>query len=343
MNAIESAVPIRIAGGGLAGLALGIALQRRGVAVQVHEALTYPRHRVCGEFISGVSEKTIESLGIGGIMEQCLRHRQATWWSGETMLSAFTLPQAAYACSRYRMDQQLCDLLTSLGGQVVESSRLPSVSPAGVVWAAGRCPTKGPWLGLKMHIKGVPLHTELEMHLGDHGYVGMSQVEDGWVNVCGLFRLRADAKARHEDLLFDYLKRCGLSFLAKRLERGAIRDGSFSAVAGFQLGRQAIPMDRVAVGDAESIIPPFTGNGMSMALQSAEAAVEPLMDYAAGRTSWSDCATELRQRQHRLFRRRLLVAQWFHRALIVPQWRRSIEILAVPQLLPLRLLFALTR
>ena len=46
--------PISIAGGGLAGLSLGIALQSRGVSVTLHEASTYPRHRVCGEFISGV-------------------------------------------------------------------------------------------------------------------------------------------------------------------------------------------------------------------------------------------------------------------------------------------------
>ena len=39
---------IRIAGGGLAGLSLGIALRLRQVPVVVHEALHYPRHRVCG-------------------------------------------------------------------------------------------------------------------------------------------------------------------------------------------------------------------------------------------------------------------------------------------------------
>ena len=43
--------PVRIAGGGLAGLSLGVALARRGVEVEVQEALAYPRHRVCGEFV----------------------------------------------------------------------------------------------------------------------------------------------------------------------------------------------------------------------------------------------------------------------------------------------------
>ena len=37
--------PIAIAGAGLAGLALGNALQRAGVPTTLHEAHTLPRHR----------------------------------------------------------------------------------------------------------------------------------------------------------------------------------------------------------------------------------------------------------------------------------------------------------
>lgn len=44
---------IQIVGGGLAGLTLGIALRQKNIAVTIFEAGHYPRHRVCGEFISG--------------------------------------------------------------------------------------------------------------------------------------------------------------------------------------------------------------------------------------------------------------------------------------------------
>ena len=71
--------PLRIAGGGLAGLSLGVALARRGVAVELHEALTYPRHRVCGEFISGVKRETLDRLGIGHLLDEGMPLSTASW------------------------------------------------------------------------------------------------------------------------------------------------------------------------------------------------------------------------------------------------------------------------
>ena len=70
---------ITIAGGGLAGLSLAIGLQSRGVSVTLHEASTYPRHRVCGEFISGVSNETLESLGIGNCLSEATNLQSASW------------------------------------------------------------------------------------------------------------------------------------------------------------------------------------------------------------------------------------------------------------------------
>src|SRR5689334_24684769 len=55
---------ITIVGGGLAGLTLGIGLRQRDVPVTVVEAGTYPRHRVCGEFISGRGQDSLQRLGL---------------------------------------------------------------------------------------------------------------------------------------------------------------------------------------------------------------------------------------------------------------------------------------
>ena len=55
---------ITIVGGGLAGLTLGIGLRQKGIPVTVWEAGHYPRHRVCGEFISGRGQDVLTRLGL---------------------------------------------------------------------------------------------------------------------------------------------------------------------------------------------------------------------------------------------------------------------------------------
>jgi menaquinone-9 beta-reductase len=71
---------ITIAGGGLAGLSLASALRRQDVPVTVLEAGNYPRHRVCGEFISGVTEETLTALGIHEIFADAHHHRSLGWY-----------------------------------------------------------------------------------------------------------------------------------------------------------------------------------------------------------------------------------------------------------------------
>ena len=61
---MKACKPITVVGGGLAGLTLGIGLRQRGIPVTVWEAGHYPRHRVCGEFISGRGQGTLARLGL---------------------------------------------------------------------------------------------------------------------------------------------------------------------------------------------------------------------------------------------------------------------------------------
>ena len=85
---------ITIVGGGLAGLSSGIALRRRGVPVNLHEAGVYPRHRVCGEFISGVSQCTFDSLGIGEIFDDAKEHRSTAWFFRDRRILSTRLTRA---------------------------------------------------------------------------------------------------------------------------------------------------------------------------------------------------------------------------------------------------------
>lgn len=303
---------ITISGGGLAGLGLALGLRRHGVDVAVHECLHYPRHRVCGEFISGVSEATLANLGMTEVMSDSLRPCRVTWWREGALLRRDQLPDAAYAQSRYQLDARLVALLRQLGGTVHEGTRMAVNRDEGHVWAAGRRPDRGPWLGLKAHVR-FPAHDNdapaaLEMHIGRNGYVGLTPIEDGWVNICGLFRRDAAIKASPQQLLLAYLQAGRQSFLVERLQRAQWREHSFSATAGIRLGYQREVAHLTALGDAHSIIPPFTGNGMSMALQAAEIAIRPLVAWSAGDCSWLESQKEIAAALTRTFHTRLRLA-----------------------------------
>src|SRR6478609_2832722 len=112
--------PIEIVGGGLAGLALGIALRAREVPVTVWEALPYPRHRVCGEVLSGAGCAVLERLGL---MEPALKTggcwaRTAAFYSGNRGTRVQPLPRPALCIARYHLDQLLANRFSDSGGQI---------------------------------------------------------------------------------------------------------------------------------------------------------------------------------------------------------------------------------
>jgi flavin-dependent dehydrogenase len=192
---------------------------------------------------------------------------------------------------------------------------------------------------LKLHARGLALAADLELHLGRGTYVGLSPVEGGAVNVCGLFYLRPDVGGDRAALLLAYLRAAGLGPLAGRLERAEIDATSFTAVAGLGFDRSPPAMDRVVLGDAFAMIPPFTGNGMAMAFQGAELALDPLLAYARGEAAWPAVCRDVPARLRRRFRLRLASAHALHSFLFSPRRQGWLFALNRAHLLPLRPLY----
>jgi flavin-dependent dehydrogenase len=302
---------ITIIGGGLAGLSLGIALRRRGVPVSLHEAGIYPRHRVCGEFISGVSQATFDSLGIGDLFDDAKRHYSTAWFFRARKIHFAQLP-GGVGISRFTLDERLSRKFQELGGLLYERSRQKPRSEDGLVWCAGRLPAKGHWIGLKCHVLGLELHADLEMHLASNGYVGLGKVEQEKVNVCGLFRLETSLSGKGIEMLERFLRAGGLGVLAGRIFAGRVDAESFLGVAGFRLGRQEHRDEIATLGDAWAMIPPFTGNGMSMAFESAEIAIGPLHAWQKGRRTWTETLERLNEELKRRFARRMFWGRAIH-------------------------------
>jgi len=66
------------------------------------------------------------------------------------------------------------------------------------------------------------------------------------------------------------------------------------------------------------MIPPVTGNGMSMAFESAGLAVEPLATWSRGEAPWVRTQQMLAHRCDAAFARRLAWAKWLQRMMLTP-------------------------
>ena len=311
--------PIIIIGGGLAGLTLGVALRRNGLPVTVIEAGHYPRHRVCGEFISGSGAKVLRHLGIEQALEGRLRMaRDAAFFSSTCLLSKRSLPDAAYCVSRTVLDTALSEMFQDSGGELRTGERCrESISEEGIVCAMGRrarAATKDwRWIGLKAHASNVRLTADLEMHLTRNSYVGLCQLPDGETNICGLFRRRLNEPLRGRPE--DELRGKPRSPLFHRLKEAQFDRASVCAVAGLSLRSEAFDTRQCRIGDALTMIPPITGNGMSMAFESAQCATARLVEYARGEISWNEATERIAEALRMAFARRLRCAAIIQRIL----------------------------
>jgi 2-polyprenyl-6-methoxyphenol hydroxylase-like FAD-dependent oxidoreductase len=339
--------PITIIGGGLAGLSLGAALARAGASVTLCEAGLLPRPRVCGEFISGLKPATITRLGLEHHLRGATINRTTGWHAGGRLRWSANLPEPVLGLSRPVIEMRLLEDFISAGGELRLNTR---VSPScenknapGYVWAAGRRPdASSPWIGLKIHGCSFPVGHDLEVHLGHGGYVGVARIEDGRVNICGLFRARPELRASREVLLSAYAAACGLDKLADRIIAGAPDPASAAAISGLDFTRTWRDDGRVSLGDHLAAIPPYTGHGMALALENAASALDPLLAFARGKAAWPQTTQAVRHAVATQQSSRLRWARRLHPWLLYPRRQSLLLALADTRLLPFRFFYAAT-
>jgi flavin-dependent dehydrogenase len=326
---------ITIIGGGLAGLTLGIGLRRKSVPVTIWEAGHYPRHRVCGEFISGRGQASLERLGLKDSLYAAgaIPARTTAFFSPNAASRLCKLLEPAISISRFILDDLLAKEFRSLGGELRENERWREAELGeGILRATGRRMQPQVngwrWYGLKVHARNIPLTADLEMHLSPSGYMGMSWLKDDEVNICGLFRRpaqAADAALRWQETL----RGAPGSPRHERLHNAVFDEASFCSVAGLSLEpHRAADLRECSVGDAITMTPPITGNGMSMAFESAEMAIEPLVAFSEGRSSWNEAKRIIAQRCDETFARRLAWASRLQRLMFMPRLQTALVLYA---------------
>jgi menaquinone-9 beta-reductase len=336
-----------IVGAGLAGCSAAIQLAARGHTVLLLEQQRYPAHKLCGEFLS------IEVLGIFehlGILDQVQRSRaqpinQALVTTSGGASFSRTLPGTALGLSRYQLDLILFERAIAVGatgydgtavktidgnlidGFCVQTNRgkFRSRTVLGAYGKRSALDTQrdrpftrkpSPWVAFKAHCRGLDLPGMIELHAFAGGYCGLSAIETGQINLCWIGH--ESVLQLHENqnlppaLYANPVLRDRLAHLKfDRTVQHRLRQISFALKGTFD-------DDICLIGDTAGMITPLCGDGMAMALHTAEIVVPLVSDYFAGLISANTWKQQYQQQWQQEFKVRLQLGRWLHSGFIRP-------------------------
>jgi flavin-dependent dehydrogenase len=293
-----------VIGGGLAGSMLALRLASAGREVMLLEKQREPEHKVCGEFLSAEAIGYLQRIGLDPRQLGAHAIDQVHFHSGRKSVRA-SLPFAALSLTRRLLDHTLLEKAEAAGCEVrrgafveellrnsdsfsIQLRNDQKISARTVFLASGKHDladlprSKGSHsdlVGFKMHWRLDPAERDLlrsfiELFLFRDGYGGLALVEDDIANLCFVVRQRRIRELggwfgllhaiRNEvpaiDRILDAATQCWPRPLA------------ISPIPYGYLAESANGIWRI--GDQAAVIPSFTGDGMSIALHSAELAAE---------------------------------------------------------------------
>lgn len=275
---------VTVVGAGPAGASAAIAALRAGASVNLLEKSHFPRHKVCGEFLSPeIARVLAEQLGVWSDFQQCepaIIRRMSLYFSKSEKHCRLTEP--GFGLSRYRFDQLLFERAIQAGANVTAAQ-----TNKPLVIAHGRrtaLPRGGRLFGFKAHYTG-PIHDGVELFFFNRCYVGINCVEDGVTNVCGL---GPEEVLKEFDFDIDALVN-SFAPLTDRL-RPLSRKFAWLHVGPLQFANklsEAPEPGCYPTGDALSFVDPFTGSGLLSAVTTGSLAGS----YAARGISSTDYLT----------------------------------------------------
>ena len=329
----QSSVDVAIIGAGPAGSTLAALLARRGCSVALIDRDAFPRDKLCGEFLSYDALPIVKSLGIDldstPVITRCrVVSRRHTF--------EFGLPRAARGVSRLLLDDLLFRHAVGAGAQpvhatVTSASRDRVTTDQGELRARVVVGAWGRWgrfdqqlersfvrdrahrnFGFKRHYLGAHDGT-IELYSFDRGYLGVSAIENGQTNICGL--VHASRLAGHKgrwDSFIDEIRRDEPRLDAMYARYEPSQDGFLSSEPVIFRAKSAVEQGIFMIGDASGVIDPLTGNGMAMAMQSAVLAELFVFHVLSGKRDYAE-----------------KTYRWKHREFFAPRirWSRRVAFL----------------
>lgn len=360
---MEKSTDILIAGGGLAGLVSGIHLARKGLPVTIIEKEPYPRHKVCGEYISNEVLPYLQWLGadISALHPRNITKFEFSSVSGKKIAAA--LPLGGKGISRYALDNHLYSLALEQGCEVIQdtvtniifasdvftiTTLSSSYTAKVVIGAYGKrsgidqamdrefIQKKSPWLAIKAHYQGEFDENTVALHNFPGGYCGISKTETGAINICYL----ADyATFKHHKNIDEYQKEvlCKNKLLKTIFENSTMLFESPMAISQIAFDAKAPVENHILMtGDTAGLIHPLCGNGMAIAVHSAKIAAELIIEHLEGNISRNELETGYSKAWRNHFNGRIKAGRLLAKILAKPVLNRRLMALITlfPSLLP---------
>lgn len=298
---------VLIIGGGLAGLTAAIHLSKIGFQVTVVEKNEFPKHKVCGEYISNEVLPYLSwlNLNIADLHPTNITNIEFSTVSGKTIKNS--LPLGGFGISRYTLDEYLykkaiangCEIIKDTVESIVFADEEFTITTSDktilkseiVIGAFGKrsnidqklnrnfIQQKSPWLAVKAHYSGNFPNNLVGLHNFKGGYCGVSKVENDIVNICYLADYETFKQFKNID---DYQEKV----VSKNLHLKTIFEKSnllfekpltISQICFEE--KQAVENHILMIGDTAGLIHPLCGNGMAMAIHSAKIVSELIDKY----------------------------------------------------------------
>jgi flavin-dependent dehydrogenase len=292
---VSRAFDLAVIGGGPAGASAAITAARLGGNVVLLEAGKFPRHKVCGEFVSGEALALLERLlGSSEALATAPEISCARAFIDKRTIEFPVLPPAM-GLSRFELDLALWRSAVNAGVEAHQQSRVLSWRPVengfaiclewetilarSIVDASGRWsnlrtehyPSKQHWIGIKGHFLEKQAIGGCDLYFFNGGYCGVLPLGDGRVNAAAM--VRADFARR----LLEVLQRNEI--LAERSECWSPESDPVSTAPLVFRAPRTSERGAALCGDAAAFLDPFAGDGISMALHSGRLAAQELARY----------------------------------------------------------------
>jgi flavin-dependent dehydrogenase len=355
---------VAVIGGGVAGSTAAMWLARGGLRVVLVDKGAFPRHKVCGEFLSPEGAQLLQRLGV---WPRVMSHRpprlHTVTLSSRAHEVHCPLSAPGWGVRRWTLDRLLWEQAGSAGVTTWSQSAVRRVSgdsrggftltvqrprqplchlhaqavicAAGRHWRSSMAETAAlhPWrrqcLGLKVHVQGVPLAGRVELHTLRQGYCGLAEVDGGMTTVCCWVGTEAFRQAGGTPERFLARAVQENPYLQRRLRPARRLDMPWTTVA-YTPRRAAIPIEDGIwrVGDSAAMIAPLTGDGMGLGMQAAARAATLMLAAFRHELTWAEASAAYERSWRQGFSARL---RWGRRLELILRhpWGASLACMAL--------------